>query len=63
MIVRKPKCFLDASASLTDSTQKILAQQYLKEPTFEESEVIERIMKKEKTNPKYRRLMGYYFKQ
>lgn len=63
MIVRKPKCFLDASASLTGSTQKILVQQYLKAPTFEESEAIEKVMKKEKANPKYRRLMDYYFKQ
>jgi hypothetical protein len=62
MIVRTPKCFLDASASLPDSFQKFLVQQYLKEPTFEDSKVIEKIMKKEKTNPKYRSLMNYYFK-
>lgn len=62
LIVRSPKCFLDASASLTDSSQKILVRQYLKEPTFEESQAIEKVMKKEKANPKYQRVMNYYFK-
>lgn len=63
LLVINPKCFLDASASLSGASQKALVQQYLKGPIFEESQKIEEIMKERKNEPKYLHIMEHYFKQ
>lgn len=63
LLVRNPKCFLDAASTLDDSSLKILVQLYLKGPIIEDYQAIDKKMREQKKNQKYHRIMSEYFRE